>query len=230
MDTLWSGISLADIHTDAARNIVSLRDTENLFDDLSDDSVDQQVGVEHEMRTKPAFYTNNAPIINRPFEEAEWQNAIGYPFDEWSVSRYSNGHYGVWYGGDSIETTLYETAYHWRMRLADANWETDGSEIERKVYWVACDAWLLDFRPLVNDYPALVHETDYMLTQQIGARINREKHPGLVTQSARCDGEVYAVFNPEVLSNPRVACYFTYRLESGRVHIQRQIGTDFMVI
>ena len=61
------------------------------------------------------------PAIHRPFEEAEWFNAIGWPFQHWQSSRYSDGSFGAWYGADSVEATVYETAYHWyHGLLADA--------------------------------------------------------------------------------------------------------------
>lgn len=225
MDHLFAGLRLADLHSDRARNIVSLRISENLFDDLSDDPIEQQAAVDWEMATEPPTYTSSLPIIHRPFEEAAWIEAIGFPFMNWAVSRYSDGRFGVWYGADSIETTVHETVYHWRYGLlADAGFVREGVSIERKVYWVRCDAALVDLRPAVASHPDLLHPTDYSFTHQVGARLHREGHPGLVTRSARCEGAVCAILNPAVLSAPRVACFLTYRVEEGRVVVEREAG------
>jgi len=226
MDQFFAGLQLADIHNDIARNIVSLRISENLFDDLSDDGDDQQIAIEHELRIKPRTFESKAPIIHRPFEEAQWNEAIGYPFSNWMESRFSNGKYGVWYGGDTIETTVHETVHHWRNGfLADAGFDQEGVSIERKIYWVRCDAALLEMRHAVEKYPDLINPADYSFTQQIGARIHREGHPGLVTRSARCNGDIFAVMNPAVLSAPRQACFLTYQIKNGAVAVEREPGT-----
>ena len=50
-----------------------------------------------ESAVKPLQYHSPTPVIHRPFEEAEWFNAIGWPFQHWQSSRYSDGSFGVWY-------------------------------------------------------------------------------------------------------------------------------------
>jgi hypothetical protein len=51
---------------------------------------------------------------------------------------------------------------------------------------------------LINPDP-----NNYQETQQIGRRIFKEGHPGLITQSARhAQGENIAVFKAEILSAP----------------------------
>lgn len=231
MDALFEGVTLTDIHADLARNIVSLRVSENLFDDLSDDPKEQQAAVQLEMAAKPPQYRTDSPVIHRPFDEAAWIEAVQFPFDHWSKSRYSNGRFGVWYGSDIIETTIYETVYHWRTGLlADAGLDQDGATIERKVYWVRCDAALIDLRRHINTYPDLVHPYSYTLTQQVGERLHQEGHPGLVTHSARCEGDVYAILNPGRLSNPKNACFLTYRLNNGKVEVEREIGKTWLVV
>lgn len=225
MESIFASLRLADTHDDLYRNIVSLRVTENLFDDLSDAPADWQTAIELELQTKPATYISSNPVIHRPFEEAAWNEAIGFPFRAWSRSRYSDGSYGVWYGADTMETTLYETVYHWRNSLlADAGFNEPGIKIERRVHLVRCDAALIDLRSLVARHPKIVDPADYALTQQIGGRLHREGHPGLVTLSARCTGDVYAILNPAVLSNPRPYCYLTYTTTESGVDVERTPG------
>ena len=77
---------------------------------------------------KPPLYRSRTLIIHRPFEDAEWFNAIVWPFKHWRASRFSGGTYGVWYGSDMVETTVYESAYHWYRRLlADAGFDLDAA-------------------------------------------------------------------------------------------------------
>ena len=231
MDAIFAGLKIADTHSDLYRNIVSLRSQEDLYDDLSDDPNDWQRAIELELKTQPATYISHTPIIHRPFEEAAWDEAIGFPFREWSRSRYSDGSFGVWYGSDTIDTTIHETVHHWRNTLlADAGFSAAGIKIERRVHLVRCDAVLMDLRSLATLHPMLINTNDYTVTHQVGGRLHREGHPGLVTASARCPGDVYAVLNPAVLSNPRSNCYLTYTTTEHGVDVERVPGELLLTV
>jgi len=232
MNSLFAHIKLADIHQDVARNIVSLRESQDLFDDLTDDPPEWLLAQKVEDEVKPPPYSSRTPIIDRPFEDAHWFNAIEWPFKHWQTSRFSDGSFGVWYGSESAETTVHESAYHWyRGLLSDAGFEQTTVIAERKVYWVACHAALLDFRQAAAQEPDLLHPSDYTFCQTVGSRIHREGHPGLLTQSVRRPaGENLAIFNPAVLSNPRHNCQLTYRLEGGQIVVEKQPGTTWITL
>ncbi len=232
MNSLFAHIKLADIHQDVARNIVSLRESQDLFDDLTDDPAGWLLAQKVEDEVKPPPYSSHKPIIDRPFEDAQWFNAIDWPFKHWQTSRFSDGSFGVWYGSESVETTVYESTYHWyRGLLSDAGFEQMAVVSERKVYWVACNAALLDFRQVVAQEPDLLHPSDYTFCQTVGSRIHREGHPGLLTQSVRRPaGENLAIFNPAVLSNPRHNCQLTYRLEGGQIVVEKQPGATWITL
>ena len=230
MHEFFSNLAVVDTHRDLRRNIVSLRESRNLFDDLSDDSDEQALAQQVESAVKPLQYRSPTPVIHRPFEETEWLNAIGWPFHHWQSSRYFDGSFGAWYGADSVEATVYETAYHWyHGLLLDAEGYTaEAVAIERRIYNVACEALILDLRPRVGEFPALLHKTDYGFTHQVGARLRREGHPGLVTPSVRYPaGLNYVVFNPAVLSAPRVNCMLTYRLKGKHILVEKRPGTTW---
>ncbi len=232
MNALFAGLTITDFHGDLHRNIVSLRGSQDLYDDLSDVPESRQVAVNLELTAKPHTHISNQPIIDRPFEEAAYNDAIEYPFSHWSRSRYSEGSYGTWYGADRLETSTHETVHHWRHGLLeDAGWQdVEGVAIERKVFLVRCDAALLDFLPKLDVFPALVDPDSYHFTHEVGARIHHDGHPGLISRSARCEGDVYAIFNSRVLSSPRQSCYLTYRLEGGFVTVERQPGEQLLRI
>lgn len=232
MNSLFAHIKLADIHQDVARNTVSLRESQDLFDDLTDEPAGWLLAQKVEDEVKPPPYSSRKPIIDRPFEDAQWFNAIDWPFKHWQTSRFSDGSFGVWYGSESVETTVYESTYHWyRGLLSDAGFEQMAVVSERKVYWVACNAALLDFRQVVAQEPDLLHPSDYTFCQTVGSRIHREGHPGLLTQSVRRPaGENLAIFNPAVLSNPRHNCQLTYRLEGGQIVVEKQPGATWITL
>lgn len=88
---------------------------------------------------------------------------------------------------------------------------------------------LLDFRPLIDQFPQLVHKSDYRQAQQVSARLHREGHPSLVAGCAReTGGENCAILNPAVLSNPRSPYQLMYRLGEGRVVVPKQPGLTWM--
>lgn len=234
MDPIFSQLTLADFNQDAIRNIVSIRQSQDLFDDLSDDPAAWALAQGVEDAVKPPPYRSALPLIDRPFEDAEWfntvLNAIEWPFLNWRASRFSDGSFGVWYGSDSVETTVHETAYHWyHGLLADAGFQNERVVVERKVYSVNCRAALLDFRPRAAEFPDLLHKTDYSQAQAVGARIHREGHPGLVVPSVRYPaGENVVVFNRNILSNPRPKCQLSYRLDGQRISVEKAPGVAWM--
>lgn len=233
MDSSFSCLTLVDIHQDVIRNIVSLRESQDLFDDLTDNPEEWLLAQRVEDQVKPPPYRSHTPVIHRPFEDAKCFNAITWPFKHWQTSRFSDGSFGVWYGCDAVETSVFESTYHWyRGLLCDAGFEKEIVIGERKLYSVACDAALLDFRQAAHEkYPDLLHKTNYTFAQSIGARIHREGHPGLLTASVRYpSGESYAVFNPAVLSNPRHLCQLTYRLETQHIVVEKIPGVAWLEI
>lgn len=232
MNSLFARLTLADVHQDVARNIVSLRQSQDLFDDLTDEPVEWLLAQRVEDEVKPPPYRSRTPIIDRPFEDAAWFNAIVWPFKHWRASRFSDGSYGVWYGSESVETTVHESAFHWvRGLLGDAGFEHTNAIAERAVYSVSCSAALLDFRQAADAHPDLLHASDYTFCQSVGARIYREGHPGLLTRSVRRPaGENLGVFNPAVLSNPRYNCQLTYRLEGERISVEKQPGKTWITL
>jgi hypothetical protein len=96
------------------RNIVSLRVSANLFDDLVSDARAQEVANAAEMRVR-----NRPPgVIERGLAYSE---AIGYPFesDTSVASRYGDGSVRVWYGALDEDCALAETCYHQIQMLRD---------------------------------------------------------------------------------------------------------------
>lgn len=238
MDGFFAGLPLADVHQELVRNIKSIRVSQDLFDDLSEAPGDWAVAQHHEMATKPHSYLSPIVSINRPFEEADWFNAIEFPFKHWMASRFCDGSFGIWYGADSVATSVHETVHHWHGgMLADAGYDQllaqgKRQEIvsERKVYWVRCDAALVDLRRRGDSFPELTNPDSHLFGQSIGARLKREGHPGLIARSARCEGENYGVLNSTVLSNPQVCCFLTYRLTVTGIKVEREVGQSWMTL
>jgi len=214
------------------RNIKGIRAAQNLFDDLSDDAGDHAVAAAAESLTKPG---GDEPLISRPFDYAQ---AILFPFDEarWHATRYSDGTaFGVWYGSLTLETTVYESVYHWLRFLRDAPTRGPGVEMigERRVFTADCNGLLADLRAKAKLEPRLVDPTDYSFTHRVGRYAFEQGVNGLLAPSARHrDGVNGAILSRHVLSNPRDRCYLTYRWIVGEptVRVERRPGRTWLKI
>lgn len=231
---LFDAISLRDVHRDLLRNVKGLRISQDLYDDLSADPRDWPLAIEAQMRARPVRARPPA-IIHRPFEQADYLDAVRFPFDHWARSRFSSGRFGVWYGSAQMKTTIHETVYHWMRMLRDSGFDRHDRPVygERRVFRVRCEAALLDLRPLSARFAALVDPDSYRFTQGVGARVHREGHPGLINGSARCEGDVYALFTPKVLSKPRNHCDLTYHFDPTHprsVRVERTPGRRLMTV
>ena len=84
-----------DFDEDAFRSIVSLRESQDLFDDLTGgDASMSAIAVEAEAKVKAGIPLG---LIPRGFH---YTISINYPFEyePYLKTRYGNGSYGVWYG------------------------------------------------------------------------------------------------------------------------------------
>lgn len=218
-----------DFNQDVYRNIVSLRESQDLFEDLTGGDPDlSNLAMEAEARVK-----ENIPkgLIERGFH---YSQAIGFPFETqpFMASRYSDGTFGVWYGSvDKMETTIFESAYHMTQDESNIDGLNEIVVRERAVYLIHCEAILIDVVGKEKAFPQLV-ANDYSFTQAIGKRLSQEGHPGLLAPSARCKGINIVIFNPEVLNKPRQHCYLTYHLDPATrtVKVERQPGEILMIV
>ena len=211
---------------DLARNIKGVRVSQDLFDDLAQDAVDRDVAIAAESATR---LPSPAPLITRPFD---YGAVITYPFvpHNWQATRYSDGlAYGVWYGARELETTVYETVYHWHRFVTDSYAGLDRSIIgERRVFNVRCDAILIDLRAARE--PRLTDRRDYSVTWQVGRYLWQRSQTGLLAPSARCAGTNAAIFRPEALSDVRDLCFLTYRMNptADLVAVERAPGDAWL--
>ena len=221
---------VVDFHDDLVRNIKGIRRSQNLFDDLSADVEDQAVAIATESETR---IPSPAPLITRPFD---YGTVITYPFvaQNWHATRFSDGlGYGVWYGSLELETTLYETVYHWHRFVTDSYPHEDREIVgERRVLNVRCDAILIDLRGKARRERRLVDRNDYGFTQQLGRYLKDQRQNGLLVASARCTGHNAAVLQPEALSNVRDLCFLRYLLNPTRdqVLVERAQGRRWLEI
>lgn len=210
-----------DYSNDVFRNIRGIKISQDLFDDLSDDSLNWEAANVLEIYTH--LPVPNAPLIQRAFDYSK-NDFIDYPFENITQSRYSDGSIACWYGSETLETTIFETRYHFIQELLDS-WESFQNQkivtIDRRVAQVNCRGLAFDLSRKTNEFPWLVDSVNYTRCQEIGRRVASEGHPLLIAPSARQEGGINLVaFSPKILSNSREYCKLQYILNLNDKHIK----------
>ena len=200
-----------DFRGDLVRNIPGIRSSQDLFDDLSGEPADWEIAIAAEAAER---IPTHAALVSRPFD---YGSAVTYSFDSahWQATRFSDGtRYGVWYGSLEIETTVFETAWHWYRFVTDSfAGEARTIVTDRRLFEARCDALLVDLRGKEKDRPELVSRQSYAFTQKLGGWLHDQDVNGLATKSARCEGSNVAIFRAARLSNVRERGFLTYRLD-----------------
>lgn len=200
-----------DYNKDVFRNIRGIQVSQDLFDDLSDDPSDWEAANRIDIHTHPLL--TNTAVIQRAFDYSK-NNFIDYPFEHITASRYNDGSIGCWYGSETLETSIYETCYHFIQEIQDA-YELFNEHpiitVDRRVALVHCQGLAFDLSHKATEYPWLIDPLDYSQCRNIGQRIANEGHPLLIVPSARHNkGVNVAAFRPDILSNARDYCYLQY--------------------
>lgn len=217
---------VVDFRGELLRNIKGIRVSQDLFDDIARDAADREVAIAAESATR---IPSPAPLITRPFD---YGSVVTYPFlpQNWQATRYSDGlEYGVWYGALDLETTVYETLYHWHRFVMDSFPELEREIVgERRVFQARCEAILIDLRRSAE--ARLVERKDYAFTQQFGRHLWQRAQTGLLAPAARAAGTVAAILRPEALSAVRDVCFLTYHLnlKADRARVERTQGETWL--
>ncbi len=181
------------------RNIIRPQYKESAFNDLSDDSLAKKIALELSLSVAEKTYRDSAQF-----------NAIEFIFQEkhWKPSRFCDGSYPTWYGSTSLETTFYETVYHWHRTFIQspevATTYANPVKVPGSVYSVLCNAILIDLRKKDKDCPELIDKNinSYSRTQPIGKYIRDQGFSGIMSLSSRHEaGQNIVLFRKEVLSN-----------------------------
>jgi len=232
MDHLFLNLKLIDVDQSLCRNITAPKESEKVYDDLTESPEDLVVAEEAEANAQPPYWSGS-PAVGFSALDLLWQDAIGYPFNKLQPSRFSDGSFGVWYGSDKLETSIYETAYHlyYKGVLDDANYDAEGVVFERSIYFVKCSAELVDLRVDLQQYPDFLNKKNYTFCRSFGARLKYEGYVGLLTYSARYDiGLNFVILDYDVLSDPHYDCCLTYELQGDFIRVEKISGEFLMNI
>lgn len=124
-------------------------------------------------------------------------------------SRFSDGSFGVFYAGLTIDTAIAETSYH-RVKFLAAT-EEPAQEIDMRVYAVDLTAALHDVRGHAETLAHLYDRDNYVNSQDFAAKLREAGSDGILYRSVRHEGgECAAAFRPRLLANCRQERHLCY--------------------
>lgn len=131
-------------------------------------------------------------------------------------TRFSDGSFPVFYS--SLDTATAEAEMrHW-LPCYGGRPETPRTMYYQK-FSCTFDGVEKDLRTKVEEWPDLVHDSDYSFCNQIGAEVRRLEIDGLVTWSARHEGANVPIFMHRAVSDPELegVVAMTYDPDTGNV-------------
>lgn len=198
---------------------------QDLYDDLSDSPSDRAYATSLEIKTKPGRVTPGSPVIHRPFDESEWYDLVGFPFENIASSRLSLGDYGVWYGSTDPQTTIHESLHYLVKRFLDDC--LDGrkpTRVDRRIYQLDLQRIVADMSKPASVAAKISDPNDYSFAQVTASKLRSMGMPGIYYRSARCGGNNVGLFEPEGLSNPREIFHVSFVWDAGLIRVMR--GSD----
>lgn len=159
-------------------------------------------------------------LLNEARSAQDPDELLDAPFRQGRPSRFSDGSFPVLYTSLEAATAEAEIAHWLPTRVGNPS-------TPRVVYYslftCAFEGNEIDLRPKVEDWPDLVHESDYSLCNRIGAEARSLEIDGLVTWSARREnGANVPVFSRKAVSrpSPEKLVALTYEPSSRRVSVR----------
>jgi hypothetical protein len=165
------------------------------IESFTNDRLREQVGDLLLVRREDRICGKGSSVIMAAFTH------IGKP------SRFSNGSYGVFYAGNSLETAIKETVYH-RELFLKATGES-AMAITMRVYKGKLRQPFFDIRD--SRFKALHHPVQYQPSQCYGEQLRSRMAWGLLYNSVRNPGgECIAAFRPPAVAVPSQTKHLAY--------------------
>jgi len=183
----------------------------NFFEEFVDNAAEMETLIEIESLTNPRIRQEVGEIFLVPVEDrvkGPGSSVVMASFTHiYRPSRFSDGSYGVYYAGLTLETAIKETVFY-RENFLRATHELAG-EITMRVYEGTIVKPLHDIRyPLFQS----LHDPDnYTQSQQFGKKLKEEKSWGVIYHSVRHPGNhCIAAFRPPTISIPQQTSHLKY--------------------
>lgn len=130
-------------------------------------------------------------------------------------SRFSEGHWGVFYAAHERATAVAETRHHHARFLAAT--KQPATHLPMRLYHVAVDARLHDLRPAGAVADDVYDPSDYSAARRLGAQLHAAGSAGVVYRSVRQPrGQCVGLFSPQGASRCLHAAYLLYAWDGAR--------------
>jgi len=128
-------------------------------------------------------------------------------------SRFSDGHWGVFYAAHSVPTAIEETVFHREAFLAATH--EPPTDVQVRCYKTAISGRFHDIR---GGWPAEHDPDSYAASVKLARTLRGQGSNGIVYDSARhAGGECVAVFYPDLVAPCVQAEHFIYRWNGNRI-------------
>lgn len=171
--------------------------------------------IEIEQLTNPRIREELGKIHLLPEEERRFGPGSGYMMAAFIhsliPSRFTDGSFGVYYAGNTLNTAIAETKYHRENFLR--NFDAPRIELDMRVLLANLKGELHDITGKQKNLAEIYHLKDYTNSQKLGKQLrgNGLASYGLRYNSVReAEGECVAVFRPSILSNCRQERHLCY--------------------
>ena len=203
----------------------------DLFDDIADPRDWEALAVA-QSRTNPRIYEEIGDLSLVPVERrlsgdgASWVMAAFTHISPDRTSRFSDGSFGVYYAGDSLETALREHTFHmsrfYRNASVGPGWISEVRQLVGKV-----DTELVDLREPGFEHLLNPEIATYPVSQAFALEQKSLDRHGIVYPSLRHDGgQCIAVFYPNAVTPPMQTNHFRYHWNGERVDFAQELSGD----
>lgn len=214
------------VWTRAHRLVLAKYPRIDLYDDVADPR-DWEALALAQARTNPRIWEEIGDLSLVPVERrisgenASWVMAAFTHVSRDRPSRFSDGTYGVYDAGESLETAIHEHCFHMGRFFAGSR-EPAGWLSQVRELIGAIDAVLDDLRG--GGFESLLDPDDHTLSQAFAAKRRAEQANGIVHPSVRHPGgECIAAFFPDVVEPPLQGDHFDYFWDGTRIRYVRKV-------
>lgn len=167
------------------------------IESLTNERLLNEVGVLQQVKTEDRVSGPGASVVMAAFTH------IG------NASRFTDGSFGIYYAGRSLETAIWETIFH-RERFFAATQEPP-CEIDMRSYNGTIEKPLVDIRSEAFNYLLDPNPENYGRSQEFGLKVKSENHWGILYPSVRHKGgECIAALRPPAISLPIQGPHLSY--------------------
>lgn len=169
---------------------------------------------ELEMRTNPRLRDEIGDIVLVPPEDRVYGPGAGYIMAAFTHlnpedSRFSNGSYGVFYAGKTVDTAIHETRFHRTQFLLHT--QQPAQELDMRVLCAKLSAEMHTIAGMKESMPEIYAVDSYTHSQEMAKQLRDQGSNGIVYDSVRHEGGTcYAVLRPKALSECTQAQHLCY--------------------